>query len=421
MSEETPDRLKSFRAQYAPQKTSGVKLAIAQLVLITAGFAGVFAFLTLHGGAKSAPAAAAPGGGLTADNEREFAAYLAERQQPMDAVAAYQSYLDKTALSPDERAKVCYTMGKLTADAEQYDAALKYLYQAEFLAPESELKEDIDKKVVLCLDKLGRRADLRSELRKRTSLKRSAADIEPGETVLAEFAGEVITDRDLTSEIEKLPAYMRDSIAGPEKRAEFLKNLVAQRLLLDKAQRLELDKNPEVQEELGKQLDAMIVQKLIRDEVKPRISVTDEDVERFYKATPERFTIPETAQVRVGDADSAEAAQTLDLASKAPVKAAKDAGIPGMPASGEALQAVFAAEPGARLGPYQAESKWFVIEVISKTPAERKPFEQVKDQARRVYEMQKEQEELSALLERILQERDVKLYLDRLKEQEAAS
>ena len=422
MSDQTPDRLREFRAQYASKGMSTSRLAILQLVILVAGFAGVFVFMGRGADSgKGSPPATDAQGGLSAEAEREYAVYLAERQQPLDAVDAYQAYLDKASLSPEDRANVCYTVGKLAADAEQYETALKYLYQAEFLAPESELKDDINKKVVLCLDKLGRRVDLRKELRQRTALKRSATDVQPGETVLAEFAGEVITDRDLALEIEKLPPYVRDGISDSKKKAEFLKNLVAQRLLLDKAQRLELDKDPEVQEQLARQLDAMIVQKLIKDEVNSRITVTDEDVDRFYRASPERFTVPETAQVRVGQADTAEALQALDLSGKEPATAVKGRDIPDMPPCEEAETAVFAAEPGKRVGPYELEGKWYAVVVVSKTAEELKPFDEVKDQARRMYQMQKEQEELSALIERILEERDVKLYLDRLKEQPATS
>ena len=94
--------------------------------------------------------------------------------------------------------------------------------------------------------------------------------------------------------------------------------------------------------------------------------------------------------------------------------------IQGMPPSAEAVAAVFAAEPGTRVGPYELEGAWYLIEVVSKKPERVKPFEEVKDQATQLFHMQKEQEELSALIERFLEEQAVKLHLDRLQPPEAA-
>ncbi|HEO71751.1 MAG TPA: hypothetical protein ENN80_10860, partial [Candidatus Hydrogenedentes bacterium] len=335
MGEQTPDRLREFRSQYRAKAAPGLKLLVLLVVLTLAGFGGVFGLLLR--GVTTKPESQArhsiAGAGLPAQTERDYAAYLAEREQPLAAIEAYQRYLTKASLDPNARANICYTMAKLAIKAEAYDVALTFLYQAEFLAPESELKDEIDKKVVLCLDKLGRRVDLRKELRKRTRLQRTAEDLEEGETVLAEFAGEIITDRDWALELEKLPAYMRDSVTTIDKKTEFLKNMVAQRLLVDKARRLELDQDPDVQERVARHLDAMIVQKLIEDEVASAVRVTPEDVERFYKAETERFTEPAKAVVRVGEADTAEAVQAFDVLPEATRTVRKGGAVPGVPGS----------------------------------------------------------------------------------------
>ena len=419
MSENTPERLREFRSAYTPSPQRAGLMSYVQLVLLLLGFGAVIALLALR---EQAPAkAGTPNGGLSAEQQRQYAAYLAEKQQPTAAVAAYQAYLDTASLAPNDRAKVCYATAKLAVEAEQYAAALPYLYEAEFLDPNSDIKDEINKKVVLCLDKLGRNVDLRHELRKRTEVKRTAADVKPEEKVLAEFAGEVITNRDLELEIEKLPASVRDSFSAPEKKADFLKNMVAQRLLLDKARRLELDKTPEIQDELGKQLDAMIVQKLIEDEVKAGINITPEDVERFYKAAPERFTDPATAEVCVAKADTEEAAKAITEFPDKPVVVRKGGPVPGAPPALEASDAIFNAEPDAIAGPLQAEKAWYVFKIKSKTPEKLRPFEEVKDQATKLFQMQKEQEKVRALIEETLKARDVHLYLDRIGEPGSSS
>jgi len=236
--------------------------------------------------------------------------------------------------------------------------------------------------------------------------------------VLAEFAGEVITNHDLELEIEKLPPAARDSFNTPEKKGDLLKNMVAERLLLDKARRLELDKTPEIQDQLARQLDAMIVQKLISDEVKAGIHITPEDVERFYKAEPDRFKEPATAEVRIAKADSEDAAKAIKDFPDKPVTVRQGGRVPGASETLSVPDAVFSADAGAIAGPVQAEKSWYVFKVESKKKERTPPFEEVKDRAMRMLQMQKEQEKITALIEETLQARDVHLYLERLKEPE---
>ena len=412
MSEDTPERLKEFRAQNRPAAARTSKLAIAQLALLAAGFAVTIALVVRPAGAPPQSSS----GGLSPEKQREYAVRLEEKQQPVAAMSAYEEYMRMASLTPSERAKVCYNIAKLAIDAEKYDAALPYLYQSEFLDPNSDLKDEINKKVVLCLDKLGRTVDLRHELRKRTNVKRTAADMKPGETILAECAGEITTNRDLETEIEKLPPAARDTFNTPEKKVELLKNMVAERLLLDKARRLELDKTPEIQDQLGKQLDAMIVQKLISDEVRTAVNVTPEDAERFYKAEIDRFKEPASAEVRIAKADSEDGAKAIKDFPDKPVTVIKGGRVPGASENVTAPDDLFTAEPGAIVGPVQAEKSWYVFKVVSKKDERTPPYEEVKDQAMRALKTQKEQEKVGAIIDETLQARDVHLYPERLKE-----
>jgi len=415
MSDQTPDRLKAFRNQYAPSRGgAGLALGLVQLALTAAGFAAL-AYLALR---PEPPQATAPGG-LAPETQRHLAVYLAEKKDAGAAIAAYEDYLRRADVPVEERAKVRYAMAKLALDAEQYAQALSFLYEAEYLDPKSDVKDDINKKVVMCLDKLGRGVDLRQELRARTDVKKRAEDVAPDEKVLAEFAGEVLTDRDLELAVEKLPPAARDAVSTPDKKKELLKNMVAQRLLLDKARRLELDKSPEIQEQLVQALDGLIVQKLIEDEVRKSVQITPEDVERYYKAEVARFTKPATADIALAKCDSEEAAKAVAEFKEKPITIAQGRPVPGLPKDFDTA-ALFAAEPGTVAPPIKADDGWLAVKVVSKTPEKVMPFEDVKEQASRMLQMQKEQERLQSLLEETLQARDVKLYEERLAEQPPA-
>ncbi|MBN2312114.1 MAG: hypothetical protein JXR94_24260 [Candidatus Hydrogenedentes bacterium] len=415
MSEQTPERLKQFRAEYAPPRTGRGAAMLAGASCLLAGIAiGVGAGFAVFRGAGAGMAQPPAAGGLSPEQCRQYALRLEEKQLPEAAIAAYEAYLDQAALDDAARAKVCYSVAKLAIDTGQFEQALPFLYQAEFLEPESELAQEIDKKIVLCLDKLGRSVDLRRELRRRSSVKRTAEDLEPGEVIVAELGDEVITDRDLELEIEKLPAAVRDSFDTPEKRADLLKNLVAERLLLDKANRLELDADPEIQEQLAAQRDALVVRKLIADEVRANVKVTREDAERFYKAEPDLFAEPAQATVRVAQAPTEAEAAAVKEFSGSPVPVIAGRPIPGVPGSAPHVDDVLAAEPEAIPGPIHLGDAWFVFQTVSKQAGRMPAFDEVAERAIRLLQMRKEQEHMQALVENTLEARDVRLHLDRL-------
>lgn len=415
---QTPERLRAFRAGYAGSGALSrwiIALQALCLVVTMGGFAAIHLRKAPSGKpVDSAAACAHQSCGMTPDQCRDYAAYLEQKNMPLPALEAYRMYLDNAQLDAEARAKTLYAMAKLAMDSEQFEKALTYLYEAEFLAPDSQLKPDIGQKIVTCLDKLGRSATLRRELRNRTIAKRTPSDLKEGEVVLAEFGGDILTNRDLDRELEKLPATARETFDKPEKRQEFLRNLVAERLLVDKARRLELDKNPEVQEQLAREADQLIVRKLIRDEVQAKVKVTPEDVERFYKAEYDRFTVPASASVRIGKAATEDEAKGLTEFTAEPVVAREKGPIPGLGANDEAAKRIFDTEPGATTAPLQIGAEWVVFRVESKEAEKVRPFSEVKDDAQRMYEAEKEQEQVNNLVEQTLKERDVKLYPDRI-------
>jgi tetratricopeptide (TPR) repeat protein len=263
MDDQSQERLNQFRAESAalrrPSRLVRATWAAVIAASLAAGSWGVYVTVT----SKAANA----GGGPDAEQLRQYAVYLENKHLYGPAIEAYAKFLDHATLASDVRANVCYSVAKLAADEGRYETALAYLYQAEMFAPESNLRDEINKKVVFCLDKLGRSSELRHELRDRAGARRAAKDVASDEVILAEIGDSVITNRDLDRELDTLSPGAKQAFAAPEKKADFLKSLVAQRVLLDKGLRQELDKDPAVVAELEAERNAFVVQKLLDNEV----------------------------------------------------------------------------------------------------------------------------------------------------------
>lgn len=88
--------------------------------------------------------------------------------------------------------------------------------------------------------------------------------------------------------------------------------------------------------------------------------------------------------------------------------------MPGAPVGPDAVAAIFVTEPGAVTDRFEADGTAYTFRVESKEDARLLPFEDVKEQATRMLQMQKEQEQVQALIEETLQARDVRLHPERL-------
>jgi len=414
MDENTPERLKTFRGEHDNKPRAAYPFYWLQIVILVVGFGAVIGIIA--GTPNESMSEESARSGLSPEELRGLAAHLAEKEHLDAAVDTYEDYLRVADLQPADRARVCYTVANLALDLQNYDKALTLLYEADYLGAPDDIKAEVDKKIVQCLDRLGRTADLRKELRNRSNLT-SAAEVKDDDVVLAQFGDNVITADDLQAEIDKLPAYAQENFDSQEKKTELLKNIVAEKLLVEKARRLDLDKTPEIQEQLGKQLDAMIVRKLINDEVKSRVSITDEDVERFYKAEPELFTVPLTRDLQIAQADSEAAVMDPNAWSDDLVTYRDKAPRIGpVAATEDVIKAITSTEVGNESGPVDVDGTWYRFRVVSETPERVRPFDEVAEQARHMLQARKEQECLQDLINQTLEVEQVKLFPERLAE-----
>jgi hypothetical protein len=408
MSDSTPDRLKAFRAESAEREGRGASgriglnlLALASAALIGAGLG---MFYSEHKGASASDA----------KRLREQAALLAEKDLPDQAIAAYQEYLNTADLDEGARAKTCYAVANIAIDAADYEQALAYLYQAEQLAPKSEIAPEVSKKIVLCLDQLGRSSDSQRHLKKQTDLRRSASEIEAGEVVLAEFDGQVLTDRDLDRAIAKLPAAAQGNLDAPEHRVDLLRNLVVERLLLERAFERGLDDDAEIQARLLSERDSLMVRKLIADEVAGKLTLTEEEYKAYYEQEIKRFTRPASAQVQIarGESEAAAAALTEFPAKRYVVEQGRP--IPGISVEQQAVDAIVSTAVGERTIPYLAGEYWYVFNVLGTRPGQVLPFDKVRGQVSRLATQQKQREQMEALVAKTLQEGHAILHTERI-------
>ena len=125
---------------------------------------------------------------------------LENRSLPGPAAAAWEKYLDRVPTT-DDRLEICYRVGKLYLQAEQYAPAAAAFVHAEQLAGDNaELKQRIGPQLVTCLRRLGLYGEVGRELSRRVE---TGAEGTAQGKMLATLAGEPLTDADLDRLIER--------------------------------------------------------------------------------------------------------------------------------------------------------------------------------------------------------------------------
>lgn len=221
---------------------------------------------------------------------REYANALYNRQLYQQAIDEYNRYLAEYDPSPSEEANINYIIGDIYFERiRDYENALTYYLKIKHLYPESELLDEVNKKMVACLERLQRSADAQQVLEESASLDPSQAQkSRPGE-VVAKIGKREITTGDLEYEIKQLPPYVRAQLSTKSKKTDFLKQYIATELLYDTAKRKGLDKDKEVIEGAFQAKKNLMVQKLLQEEVSKEVEVEESDIELYYKAHKEKY------------------------------------------------------------------------------------------------------------------------------------
>lgn len=213
----------------------------------------------------------------------------------------------------------------------------------------------------------------------------------PADGVVARVAGAPITIEDLDRRLDAVYSGPMRSVLpgreGPEGRRLrrwVLQLLITERLVVGECDRLGLPL-PEPEEVAGpvapngadpatEQAVTAAVSALFAHVTK-RIEIPEEELLRYYEANPDRWRIPERRTVRQACFPAQEQA------------AACGAGDLGEPydllrgeLAGNVEAAVFAAEPGSRVGPVRSPLGWHVMLVDGETrPTAVRPFAEVRE------------------------------------------
>jgi len=251
-----------------------------------------------------------------------------------------------------------------------------------------------------------------------------APPAERGE-VVARYQGRELTSTELLKELERLPAPSRVYLTQPERRKQFVDNLIMNDLLYREGQRAGLEKDPEIERQVEDLRKRLVVQRVMR-KYQEAPTITDEDVRVYYEANPNLYSTTQVAasHILVKEEESAkqiraELAQHPDrFAALATEKStdtgsAKKGGDLGLFGQGRMVpefdQVAFSLKPGEISEPVKTRYGYHIILVTERKEGERKPLEQVKEQIRTTLRNQRLQGQVDGHFAELKKGADVKI------------
>jgi len=396
---------------------------------------------------------------LSVEQIRETALELERRNVCSEAADLWTEYLGLARLDGVEEGNIRYRIGRNRQNANAPERAYAQFVMAEILLGDSnpELRDEIGRRRRECLRRMGQLADLTREIAER-SRPAGERDLE-ADQVVAEINGEKITvtdfDRMLTEQIE-LAVKSRpglspteeqvnreryhQQITDPQRKVEWLGNIVITRVLADEARKQQLHESPQFRERLSAMVDSVLAQAQLFTAVSQRATVTDDDVRRFHAANRDRYEQPAASFIahvlcadetaardvisRVQSGKSFEdiaKAESRDRATReqfgiiaAPVlESGTD--VPMFGKNAELHAAIRNGEAGKILPePYAGPQGWHVIKVVSHRTRLDPPLEEILDEVKRDTLAARTQEVTAQYVQELQTRYAVKLYPEAL-------
>ena len=227
---------------------------------------------------------------VSADQQREYANALYNRELYAQSIAEYQRYLDTYSMDANEEANIQFIIGNIYFDRlHDYENAMARYLMIKHVFPDSPLQNDAAKKVIECLERLQRSADAKQALDEATSLDPSqVTESRPGE-VIAKIGNKEITTGDFDFQISQLPDYVQSQIKDKKSKRQFLQQYIGTELFYDAAKRQGLENDKEVIEGAFQAKKGLMVQKYLEGEIQSQVQIKPEDVELYFKANADQY------------------------------------------------------------------------------------------------------------------------------------
>jgi len=244
--------------------------------------------------------------------------------------------------------------------------------------------------------------------------------------VVATFAGGQLTSDQVVKEFERLPAPSRTYLSAPDRKRQFVENLVVNELLYQEGKKSGYDTDPEIDRQVNDLRKRLVVQRVMKQYQTPP-TVSDDQVRAYYDQNKELYSTTQIHASHILLKDEQTARETLaelkahperfaDVAREKSTDAvsAKRGGDLGTFGPGRMVpdfeRAAFALKPGEMSDVVKTQYGYHIILVTERKEGSPKPFDDVKEQIRATLRSKGLQEQMQGHLDQL--KKDAGLHVD---------
>jgi peptidyl-prolyl cis-trans isomerase C len=262
------------------------------------------------------------------------------------------------------------------------------------------------------------------------SSEKGPAEAPAAAEVVATYKGHTLTSGDILKELERLPAPSRSYLVVPERKRQFVENMIMNDLLFQEGQQAGYDRDEEIERQVTDLRKRLIVQKVMRKYQTPP-TITDEQARAYYDSHPDLYSTTQIRASHILVKDEGTAKEILveiranpdrfaELAAQksTDTTTAKRGGDLGMFGQGRMVpefeRAAFALKAGDVSDVVKTQYGYHIIKVTERKDGERKPFDAVKEQIRATLRNQGLQDQVDGHFADLKKSADLKIDDDAL-------
>lgn len=242
--------------------------------------------------------------------------------------------------------------------------------------------------------------------------------------ILAKVDKFEISQSELDQRLESLPPQLQARFQS--NKAQFLNELINQKLLLSEASKQKIDQDEKLISVLEQLKSELMVQRLVEKEILEKVNVSDQEAEQYYNANKQLFMKPEQVHafhILVSDEAQAKKVRERLIKGEDFEKVAKETSVgPSSPRGGdlgfvskgqlvpEFETAAFALKIGEISAPVKTQFGYHVIKVTESTPAQQMQYDEIKENVKLQLQQERQRTLLVEFIETLKKKFTVKIY-----------
>jgi peptidyl-prolyl cis-trans isomerase C len=251
------------------------------------------------------------------------------------------------------------------------------------------------------------------------------AEADAGGEVVASYAGKKLTSGQILREMERLPTPSRAYLNAPERKRQFVDNMILNDLLYEEGKKAGYDSDQEVERQVSDLRKRLVVQRVMRKYQTPP-EITDEKAKAYYDENPNLYSSTQVraSHILVKDEDTAKQIladlkaspdkfEEIAKAKSSDTASAQKGGDLGQFGQGRMVpefeRAAFALKEGELSDIVKTQYGYHIIKVTERKEGERKPFDQVKEQIKATLRNKALQDQTQGHMDELKQQANVKL------------